>query len=135
MPELAPTKGTLAHLLLYLRQLPTAGDTAFLVVTVPKFADAFVQVTWSLDGFGVDHPLVSPAQLAREPAIRDACAQVGHVVVEVPLDEGDRALDCYLPNDATLAGVVIAAILRSAMGVTDTTVLEYSGNDIAAVAG
>ena len=135
MPDLDPTRGTLAHLLLYLRQLPTAGDDGFLVISVPEADDAFLQVTWSPDGFGVDHPVVTPAQQSREQAVRDACAAVGHEVQEVPLNDGSHALDCYLPDDPQATAVVVAAILTAACGVSDTSILEYSGSGISAIAG
>lgn len=133
MQTLHPTGGTLAHLLSYLRQLPSAGADAFLIVAVQAAKDACVNVTWSEDGFGVDYPLTTPDQLASEPAVRAACAAVGYQLDELEIGNGAKALDCYLSDDPQAAAVVIAAILRTAHGATDHTELEYSGEGLKAL--
>ena len=112
-------------------RLAAGMSDAFLVIEIAP-PDDFVQLSWSTDGFQLDHPLVTPSQRAREQRFRAFCTTIGREAADNPGTDGSQFLDCDLDADPTKAAAQVVSAIRALFGRTDQ--LRFSGHGLANVA-
>jgi hypothetical protein len=122
--------GTVADASAHIQRLLDAPDGSFLVIELPGVEDAFLQFTAGPDGIQIDHPLITPAQVEREPALQQVFAAAGFMPYQTSGSDGSRFLECDVPRDAAGAAILVERVLESVFGVTSSTELRFVGEGL-----
>ena len=103
-----------------------ASDSATLVLEVDG-SEAFLQFSAGPDKVWMDFPLVTPAQRAREEAIREFYRSRGWTVLENRGSDGSLFLDVVLPPDAAAVAREAREVFQELLGVDDGASITVKG--------
>jgi len=122
--------GTLADASAHIQRLLDAPEGSLLIIEVTGLEDAFLQFTAGPREIQINHPLIAPAQVEREHALRRVFAAAGFSPHETLGSDGTRFLDCDVPRDSVLAAILVQRIFESVFGITPSTQLRFVGNGL-----
>jgi len=122
--------GTVADIAVHIRRLLDAPAGGALIIELVGAEDAFLQFTAGPNQVQIDHPLITPQQMARENALRETLSALGLTPYETVGSDGARFLDADCPRDAVGAAILVQRILSSLFQVDHSTQLRFVGNDL-----
>jgi len=129
-PARSVASGTVADASAHIQRLLDAPEGSFLIIELTGLEDAFLQLTAGPREIQIDHPLITPAQVKREHALRRAFAAAGFSPHETQGSDGTRFLDCDVPRDPVRAAILVQTVFESVFGTTPSTQLRFVGDGL-----
>ena len=129
-PGRSVATGTVDDLRAHIQRLLEAPEGSSLIIALTDKEDTFLQLTASRNEIQIDHPLITPAQLKREDALRKAFTAPAVALRETRGADGSRFLDCGVPRDAERAAAVVKSTVESVFEIDTSTALRFIGEGL-----